>query len=117
MATSKPNPSTSLPTEAELSANIEEATGQLQNKIHNISDQASEALGRVAGQAEEMARRTLERARETSTQVRERIGRASDVTVGYIKDEPVKAVMIAAATGAVTALVLSWLSRSRASRN
>ncbi len=48
--------------------------------------------------------------------MREKIGRAGDVTVGYIKDEPVKAVLIAAATGAVAAMVLSWLSRSRSSR-
>ncbi|MDY0745384.1 hypothetical protein SNE35_12755 [Paucibacter sp. R3-3] len=110
MATNKQSDST------DLSAKADEAVSKLQDKIHDAGDQAASALGRVAGQAEDIARRTLDRARETSTQVRERIGRAGDATVGYIKDEPVKAVMIAAATGAVTALVLSWLSRSRSNR-
>ncbi|WP_077035635.1 DUF883 family protein [Pelomonas sp. KK5] len=111
MAINKPT----IPNADEIEARTDEAVGKLQEKIHSVSDQASAALGRVAGQAEDLARRTLDRARDTSAVVKERIGRAGDATVGYIKDEPVKAVVIAAATGAVAALVLSWLARSRSS--
>lgn len=110
MATNKPSDNT------DLTAKTDEAVAKLQDKIHDVSDQAASALGRIAGQAEDLARRTVDRARDTSTQVRERIGRAGDATVDYIKDEPVKAVMIAAATGAATALLISWLSRSRSNR-
>lgn len=39
--------------------------------------------------------------------------RATDSTVSYIKDEPVKAMLIAAATGAALAALMSLLSRSR----
>ena len=106
---SKTNPQR---TEAEAQAEqdaIDKATG----KLTEMTDSATAALGRVAGQVEDLARRTVDRARETSSQVRDQFGRASDATVGYIKDEPVKAVLIAAATGATAALLLSWLSRSR----
>jgi ElaB/YqjD/DUF883 family membrane-anchored ribosome-binding protein len=101
---------------SEVEAKIEETTEQLQGKLAEMSDTASAALGRAAGHVEDLTRRTLDRARQTSGQMREQFGRASDATVGYIKDEPVKAVLIAAATGATAALLLSWLSRSRANR-
>ena len=38
--------------------------------------------------------------------------RAQDTTVGYIKDEPVKSMLIAAATGAALMALVSMMSRS-----
>ena len=48
--------------------------------------------------------------------MRDKAVQVSDQTVGYIKDEPVKAVLVAAAAGAVAALLIGWLSRSRSDR-
>lgn len=39
--------------------------------------------------------------------------KASDDTVSYIKDEPVRAMLIAAATGAALMALLSMMGRSR----
>ena len=48
-----------------------------------------------------------------SLQLRDKAYRASDSTVGYIKDEPVKAILMAVAAGAAIAALASLLSRSR----
>jgi len=48
-----------------------------------------------------------------SLRLRDRAHRASDHTVGYIRDEPVKAILIAVAAGAAIAALASLLSRSR----
>jgi ElaB/YqjD/DUF883 family membrane-anchored ribosome-binding protein len=50
--------------------------------------------------------------RDASHQVRERALRVSDNTVGYVRDEPVKSMLIAAAAGAVMMAVLGFLRRS-----
>ena len=42
----------------------------------------------------------MEAVRDTSQQLRERALQAQDMTVAYVKDEPIKAMLIAAATGA-----------------
>jgi ElaB/YqjD/DUF883 family membrane-anchored ribosome-binding protein len=41
--------------------------------------------------------------------------RATDSTVNYIKDEPLKAMLIAAATGAALMALMALLNRSRQS--
>ena len=65
----------------------------LSDAVTSTVAQAGPALGRLASQAEDMARRGVESVRH-QTQL------ASDSTRGYIRDEPVKSVLIAAAVGA-----------------
>jgi ElaB/YqjD/DUF883 family membrane-anchored ribosome-binding protein len=72
-------------------------------------------LNRLANQAEITARRSVEAMRDTSAQIRERALKASDSTVGYIKDEPLKAMLIAAAAGAALMALLGLIGRSRSS--
>lgn len=89
-----------------------ESLDQLSDKIHELRDTAVPAINRLASEAETLARRGLDTVRERSAQIRERAVRVSDNTVGYIKDEPVKSVLIAAATGAALMALVSLLSRS-----
>lgn len=70
-------------------------------------------LTRAAEQATAMAHRGIDAVREGSQQVRDKAQRASENTVQYIKDEPVKAVLIAAAAGAALMALVSLVSRSR----
>jgi ElaB/YqjD/DUF883 family membrane-anchored ribosome-binding protein len=51
--------------------------------------------------------------RDSSQQLREKAVQASDQTVAYIKDEPVKSMLIAAATGAALMGLISLMGRSR----
>ena len=59
------------------------------------------------------ARRGMEAVRDSSQQLRERAMQAQDMTVAYVKDEPIKAMLIAAATGALLMGIISMLGRSR----
>lgn len=89
-----------------------ESLDQLSDKIHELRDTAVPAINRLASEAETLARRGLDTMRERSAQIRDRAVRVSDNTVGYIKDEPVKSMLIAAATGAALMALVSLLSRS-----
>jgi len=88
-----------------------EAIDSLQDKVQDVKDQAAPVLNRVAAKAEELARRSADAVRDRSADMRDRAMRASDATIGYIKDEPVKAILIAAATGAALMALVSLLSR------
>ena len=81
--------------------------------MQEVRDQAAPVLNRVAEKAETLARRGLDAVKDGSQQIREKAVRASDSTVGYIRDEPVKAILIAAATGAALMALISLMTRSR----
>ena len=85
----------------------------LSDKVQDVRDQAAPVLNRVAEKAETLARRGLDAVKDGSQQIREKAARASDSTVGYIKDEPVKAILIAAATGAALMALISLMTRSK----
>ena len=92
------------------------ADGALDNlsaKVDELHDQAAPLLSRVSSQAEAAARRGIEAVRDTSQQLRDRALRVSDSAVGYVKDEPIKAMLIAAATGALLMGIVALMSRSR----
>jgi ElaB/YqjD/DUF883 family membrane-anchored ribosome-binding protein len=90
----------------------EGALDTLSSKVEDLRSQAAPLLNRVSSQAEAAARRGIEAVRDTSQQLRERAMRASDSAVGYVKDEPIKAMLIAAATGAALMGLIALLSRS-----
>lgn len=90
----------------------DEAIDRLHDGVDTLRREVPGNLQRAASQVETMARRSIERARQSSAEVRARFDAASDATVGYIKDEPVKSVLIAAATGAAMFAVMSLFRRS-----
>ena len=94
-----------------------DAAHAVQSGIDSLREAVPSAISRAATQAEDLTRRGIDRAREATATVREQAHRVSDQTVGYIKDEPMKAVLMAAAAGAVAALVIGWLGRSRNDRH
>ena len=83
------------------------ALDALSGGVDTVGHRAPEVINRVAAQVEELARRGIERARDTSAQVREQVGIAGDRTVARIQDQPIKAVLIAAAVGALLTIFLS----------
>lgn len=90
-----------------------QALDSLADKAHDMKDQAAPVLNRVAAKAEELARRSADAMRDRSADVKDRALRASDATVGYIKDEPVKSILIAAAAGAALMALITLLNRDR----
>jgi len=90
-----------------------EALDRLSDKVQETHDKAAPKLVRMAEKAEHLVRRSSDVLRDGSHQVREKAVLASDRTIAYIKDEPVKAVLIAAAAGAAMLALVNLMSRSR----
>jgi len=86
----------------------DQALGKLSSTAQDLRAQVSPLLERTG----ELAQRGMDAVRDRSLQVREQALRASDNTLNYIKDEPVKAVLIAAAAGAALMVLLGLLRKS-----
>lgn len=89
---------------------------QMQYGIDELRESVPSALQRAAAQAEDLTRRSIERAREASGKVRAHYGQAEEQAVDYIRERPMKAMLMAVAAGAATAMVVGWVGRSRRSR-
>ena len=74
--------------------------GRIADTVEDVRSRAIPALHRVASDADRIARRSVKAVRQSSEHLRGQATRASVTMVRYINDEPVKAVLIAAATGA-----------------
>lgn len=91
----------------------DKAFDTLSDKVDDVRSQTGPVINKVANQAEAAARRGMDAVRDSSQQLREKAVQASDYTVAYIKDEPVKSMLIAAATGAALMGLISLMGRSR----
>lgn len=89
------------------------ALDTLQDGVDQLRQDTPGALGRIAAQVDELTRRSIAQARQTSADLRDGVDRGTERTVGYIHDQPVKAMLIAAATGAALAALVGMLARSR----
>ena len=89
------------------------ALDRMSDKVDEVRSQATPILNKVSSQAEAAARRGMDAVRDTSQQLRDKAVQASDMTVAYVKDEPIKAMLIAAATGALLMGIISLMTRSR----
>jgi ElaB/YqjD/DUF883 family membrane-anchored ribosome-binding protein len=81
--------------------------------LNNLNEQAAPMLRSATEQASAMAHRGVDAVRDSSLQMRDTAQRLSDETVSYIKGEPVKSMLIAAATGAALMAMVSLMSASR----
>jgi ElaB/YqjD/DUF883 family membrane-anchored ribosome-binding protein len=112
IATTKPFPqANNLADQAAQGA--DSALASLQDKVQDVRDQAGPAINRMAAKAQELASRSADAMRDRSQQLKEHAYRAQDVTVGYIKDEPLKSILIAAAAGAALMALVQLLTRDR----
>ena len=90
-----------------------EAFDRLSSKVEDAKNYAAPLISRLTSQAEAAARRGADVVRDTSAQLRDKATKAQETTVGYIKDEPMKSILIAAATGAALMALISLVTRSR----
>jgi len=88
--------------------------------LDNLADSANglrsgmePMIDRASVRVSELAHRGADAVRHRSQQLRESADAASARTRGYIVDEPVKAVLIAAAAGAAIVGLLSLFSQGR----
>lgn len=83
----------------------------LADGAQELRERAVPALNRAADNSSELAHRGVQAIRERSRQVRESARRASDGTVGYVRDEPLKSLLIAVSVGAVLGLLMGRRAR------
>lgn len=79
-----------------------------------IADGAAHSADAAIESTKRVANDLLDSVRNTSHQVQESALRASKSTVQYIKEEPVKSILIAAATGAALMALVGLMSRTHA---
>lgn len=91
-------------------SNLNQATP---TDTRSVLDRAPAMVGEAGKQLETLTQNGIDRARELGTTVRQQASHATERTVGYIQEQPVKAVLIAAAAGAAITLLASALTRRR----
>ncbi len=89
-----------------------ETLNQIADGVDSARAQAVPALNRIAVDAEQFTRRSVEKVREGSQQLRGQAVRATNTTLSYIKEEPVKSVLIAAAVGAALMVLVTLVGRT-----
>jgi ElaB/YqjD/DUF883 family membrane-anchored ribosome-binding protein len=90
----------------------DQALNQLSSTAQDLRQQVSPLIDRVSGQASALAQRSAQAVRDGSLHLRDQAQRASDNTLNYVRNEPVKSMLIAAAAGAAVVALLSLLRKS-----
>lgn len=85
----------------------------LSGTVEDVRQKAAPLLNSAGEQATALAHRGVDAVRDTTQELRDKAQRASATTVNYIKEDPVKAMLIAAATGAALMAMVSLMSRPR----
>jgi len=90
-----------------------DAIDSLAGSAQDLRNEVTPMINRAGEQASAFAQRGVNAVLDSSQHLRDSAQRASDNTVMYIKDEPLKSMLIAAATGAALMALVGMLSRSR----
>jgi ElaB/YqjD/DUF883 family membrane-anchored ribosome-binding protein len=95
---------------------INQTAQSAEDTIKQSQNLANSALDGVQGAIQDIRRQAaplLDSVRDGSHQLRVKAAQASDDTVNYIKHEPVKSMLIAAATGAALMALISLFTSRR----
>jgi ElaB/YqjD/DUF883 family membrane-anchored ribosome-binding protein len=92
---------------------VEAAPQAIADAVQEGSERITPAIVQAAEQAESLMRQGADALREHAASLRERATDATDRTAGYIRDEPLKSVLIAAAAGAALMAIANLAMRSR----
>ena len=85
------------------------------NKMRHLRGNIDPMVEKLTTQAQKLARQSLDMAAEASERAQRSMHRYADASTRYVANEPVKAMLIAAAVGAAVALLVAS-ARHRQSR-
>ena len=83
---------------------------------HSTMTKMSHLAEDAAASVQDLTNRSIDRAREMSTDLRNRAYTAGNQTMGYVREQPVKTVLMAVAAGAAIAVLVRLLSGDRYDR-
>jgi ElaB/YqjD/DUF883 family membrane-anchored ribosome-binding protein len=95
---------------------IDQSTQSAESAVKGSQNLANGAIDGLQGAMQDMRRQAaplIDKVLDHSHQLRLKAAHASEDTVNYIKHEPVKAMLIAAATGAALMALISLLTSHR----
>ncbi|MCQ9378934.1 hypothetical protein [Methyloversatilis sp. XJ19-49] len=85
---------------------------QLADRVDSARLQVAPVFDRLAHRADEMKYRGVAAVRDGSQRLRYQAVRATDSTLGYVRQKPVRSLLFAAALGAAATLLLSIVGRA-----
>ena len=89
------------------------ALDQASNKIDELKKDGAPLLDQASDQAQKLMQQGREMFNDALQKLRDEASDASDKAVAYTKDEPIKAMLIAAASGAFLMGLITMMGRSR----
>ena len=94
-----------------------DAIGAAESKMQSFRSSVEPAVDKLANKAQQLAHQGMDAAVQVKDRAQESYIRYSDATSRYVTQQPVRSVLIAAAVGAVVALLLSPSRSSRSRRD
>lgn len=92
---------------------VNDTASRLTDGLDKLQDTSTSAMNYAADQADALASKGLAQARRANAAIRETVQSTGDRTVAFIRDEPIKSMLYAAAAGALLATVLGRRSSGR----
>ena len=92
---------------------VDQTLDKAAGKVDDAKDNASKVIDKASGVANAVAGKARDQLETVKAHVRDRVDTVSDQIADYTEAEPGKAMLIAAATGAVLMALLSMLASSR----
>ena len=92
-------------------ASARRSWNRLTDNADDWRDDAAPVIDRLADRATHAVRNSADWMRDNTDRVRTGVARASDRSLNYVRDEPVRALLMAAAAGALVAALVRMLGR------
>lgn len=92
---------------------VKEAGATVSSKVDDLRSDATPVLTKVVGRAQSMGRQGMDTISDVARQARDVASNTSDSIVDYTKNNPVKALAIAVASGALLYAAIKTLTPSR----
>ena len=90
-----------------------EAGTTISSKVDDLRSDAAPVLTKVVGRAQSIGRQGMDTISDVASQARDVASNTSDSIVAYTKNNPVKALAIAVASGALLYAAINTLTSSR----
>lgn len=97
---------------ASSTSNLAAAEKSVSEGIHQIREAVPATLYRAAREAEDMAHAGIDKARIAGESMTQQANELRDKTVDYTREEPIRALLMAATAGAFATLLIGWASRN-----